>query len=416
MPALVTLPPHRSVKLWVSVDARGAQPGNYTGRISITPLQSDTNKIELPLSIEVLNLRLPKEFPLTLCTWDYVPNRWFSTRTKRSARRHVATWGQYLFPVLTVPTARVDAKGILTIDWSTLDAELERLHGRRKDFVSFESSARRVRREEKPTRRSGPSNSNTSARCAIICGARGRGYEDYAFYLLDEPGLRLWSERRHRWSMPANCFAKPTPSCAPIPIPYTGLSWKDFERIEAARGCLGAEHAAGFRPALRRPGASNASCKREKPFWSYECVSAGQVPLAVALQPRQMPGGRNFFGLTGIGFWTHSNHGSGPLVRRQDRQTTNTRWVYPGELPWRALRWEAVRDGLEGCICHHSARTSNPAPSPSRDEARTDGARPRKNCESHCATSWNYRTKRLWRAAISCARGDRVLGPHVEPI
>ena len=72
---LVSIAAQHAAKIWLSVDAHGAQPGTYTGHIAITPLQAGIGKIELPLRIEVLDLRLPKEFPLTLCTWDYVPNR-----------------------------------------------------------------------------------------------------------------------------------------------------------------------------------------------------------------------------------------------------------------------------------------------------------------------------------------------------
>ena len=63
---LITLPGQRAVKVWVSVDAHGAQPGDYRGRILIAPLRNEAEKLELPLVIEVLNLELPKEFPPTL--------------------------------------------------------------------------------------------------------------------------------------------------------------------------------------------------------------------------------------------------------------------------------------------------------------------------------------------------------------
>src|SRR6185295_18109728 len=75
------------------------------------------------------NLRLPKESPLTLCTWDYVPNRWFPLRSKEvldDMSRH----GVNVFPRTTIPPGRVDAAGKLTIDWAPLDAELERIDRR----------------------------------------------------------------------------------------------------------------------------------------------------------------------------------------------------------------------------------------------------------------------------------------------
>lgn len=123
---LITIPAHRSVKIWISVDARGAQPGNYTGQVSIASVNSDVKKIELPVNLKVLNLRLPKEFPLTLGTWDYVPNRWFPSRSKE-VLDDMARHGVNVFPRTTIPPGRVDGAGKLTIDWPVLDAELDRL-------------------------------------------------------------------------------------------------------------------------------------------------------------------------------------------------------------------------------------------------------------------------------------------------
>src|SRR5206468_5474525 len=110
-------------------DSHGAEPGDYSGTIIIASLSPAAATVQLPLHIEVLDLRLPNEFSLKLCTWDYVPNRWFQSRTKEvldDMGRH----GVNLFPRSTIPAARVDAAGALTINWTTLDAELTRLEHR----------------------------------------------------------------------------------------------------------------------------------------------------------------------------------------------------------------------------------------------------------------------------------------------
>ncbi len=144
---LVTVQPRRSVKIWVNADARGVAPGIYTGRIAISPLRRETAPVELPLTIEVLNLRLPTESPLALCTWDYVPNRWFPTNTK-AVLDDMGRHGVSVFPRSTIPPGRVDAAGHLTIDWPVLDAELDRLQETWPDSVSPGSSSPRIRRKE----------------------------------------------------------------------------------------------------------------------------------------------------------------------------------------------------------------------------------------------------------------------------
>jgi len=53
-----------------------------------------------------------------------------------------------------------------------------------------------------------------------------------------------------------------------------------------------------------------------------------------------------FFGLGGIGFWTHSTAEVDPWF---PGETINDEYclVYPGNLPTPSVRWEAVLDGLQ---------------------------------------------------------------------
>ena len=337
---LVTIPPRRSVKIWVSVDARDAAPGNYTGRITIAPLQNEAGKIELPLAIEVLNLRLPKEFPLTLCTWDYVPNRWFSSRSKE-VLDDMARHGVNIFPRSTIPTARVDAAGRLTIDWLPLDAELERLHGRGKilfhlNHPPIEFAVKKSDAEKRPT--------EIAYILALRNYLRERGwsYEDYAFYLLDEPGLDYGLNLSVLLDA-GGLFREADPKLRTYTDPVPGLSWKDFERIEPlvdvwapnmrlVSGLLSGD------PRIKR-------IMNAKTVWSYECVS--QVKSLSPLRYNRANAWRaKFFGLSGIGFWTHSTT---EVDHWFAGKTVNDEYalVYPGELPVPSVRWEAVRDGLE---------------------------------------------------------------------
>jgi hypothetical protein len=337
---LVTVQPHRSVKIWVNADARGVAPGSYTGRITVAPLRHETAQVELPLTIEVLNLRFPAEFSLALCTWDYVPNRWFPTHTKEvldDMSRH----GVSVFPRSTIPPGRVDAAGHLTIDWPLLDAELDRLQGRGRilfhlDHPPLEFAAKKSDAEKRPTE------------IAYILALRdhlrerGWGYEDYAFYLLDEPGLD------NGVNIPVlldagGLFREADPRLQTYTDPVAGLSWKDFERIvplvdvwspnmRLVSGLLSGD------PRIKR-------IMTAKTIWSYECIS--QVKSLSPLRYNRANAWRaKFFGLRGIGFWTHS---TAEVDLWFPGKTINDEYclVYPGNLPTPSLRWEAVLDGLQ---------------------------------------------------------------------
>jgi hypothetical protein len=381
---LITLPAHRAVKIWISVDVHGVAPGNYTGRITIAPLRRETAMAELPLTIEVLSLRMPTEYPLTLCTWDYVPNRWFTNHLKEvldDMGRH----GVNVFPRSTIPPGHVDAAGHLTIDWSPLDAELERLQvsGKAPDPVVGQASRLSGRHlplgshAGKTPRAAGETPAPLPKRLrgkvlfhlnhpplefavkksdaekrpfevAYILALRdhlrerGWGYDDYAFYLLDEPGLDYGPNVAILVDA-GELFREADPKLRTYTDPVPGLSWQDFERIEPlvdlwapnmrlVSGLLSGD------PRIKRILAA-------KSVWSYECVS--QVKSLSPLRYNRANAWRaKFFRLGGIGFWTHS---TAEVDLWFSGKSINDEYclVYPGNLPTPSVRWEAVRDGLQ---------------------------------------------------------------------
>jgi len=337
---LITLPAHRAAKVWLSVDARGAQPGNYTGSVTIAELELATNRLELPVMMEVVNLRLPREFPLTLCTWDYVPNRWFPSRS-REVLDDMARHGVNVFPRTILPPARVDAAGKLTMDWPVLDAELDRLNGRGRilfhlNHPPIEFATPKTDAEKRPLELAYIRALRDHLR------ERGRGYEDYAFYLLDEPGLDN-GLNLHVLLDAGQLFREADPKLLTYTDPVPGLSWKDYERIEP----LVDVWAPNMRlvSGLLSGDPRIARIMKQKTVWSYECVS--QVKSLSPLRYNRANAWRaKFFGLSGIGFWTHSTT---EVDHWLPGKTINDEYalVYPGELPVPSVRWEAVRDGLE---------------------------------------------------------------------
>lgn len=336
----ITVPAHRATKMWLSVDALGAQPGTYTGQVAIASLDMTVDKLELPVKIEVLNLRLPKEFPLTLCTWDYITNRWFPARSKEvldDMSRH----GVNVFPRNTIPPGRVDVAGKLTIDWAVLDAELDRLQGRGR--ILFHLNHPPIEFAVKPTDEAKHSNELEYIRALRDhLGERGRGYADYAFYLLDEPGLDYGPNIAILLDA-GKLFREADPKLLTYTDPVPGLSWKDYERIEPLADV--------WAPNMRLVSGLLSGDPRmdrilkQKTVWSYECV--GQVKSLSPLRYNRANAWRaKFFGLRGIGFWTHCTTADNPwslTVTNKEEYAL----VYPGDLPVPSVRWEAVRDGLE---------------------------------------------------------------------
>lgn len=337
---LVTIPSQRAVKVWVGVDAHGAQPGNYHGRITVAPLHAEAARIELPLGIEVLPLTMPKEFPLKLCTWDYVPNRWFPDA--RPALDDMGRHGVNVFPRTTcIPRAESNAQGDLIMDWSALDAELARLKGRGTilfqlthppiAFIATISEAEKRRAEIQYLH---------AFRDHLK--ERGRDYTDYAFYPLDEPGLD-YGKNVPILVDAAKLFREADAKFQVYTDPVPGLSWKDFEQIEPlvdvwapnmrlVSGLLSGD------PRMKR-------ILKGKVVWSYECVA--QVKSLSPLRYNRANAWRaKFFGLSGLGFWTHSTTEADIWLAGKTIEDEYA-LVYPGTTPVPSVRWEAARDGLE---------------------------------------------------------------------
>ena len=337
---LIAIPPRRAVKIWVSVDAHGAQPGNYTGVVSIASLTADVTKIELPVHVEVLNLRMPRNFPLTLCTWDYVPNRWFASRSNE-VLDDMARHGVDVFPRTIIPSAKADAAGKLAIDWSALDAELARLERRGKILFHLghppiEFTTQKTDAEKRPVELDYIRALRDHLR------ERGRGYADFAFYLLDEPGLDN-GLNLHVLMDAGELFREADPKLLTYTDPVAGLSWKDYERIEP----LVDVWAPNMRlvSGLLSGDPRSARILKQRTVWSYECVSQVKS-LSPLCYNRANAWRAKFFGLSGIGFWTHSTT---EVDHWFAGKGINDEYalVYPGELPVPSVRWEAVRDGLE---------------------------------------------------------------------
>lgn len=337
---LITIPAHRAAKIWISVDTHGAAPGTYNGKVRLVPLQPNVASRELPVVIEVQDLRMPRKLPLTLCTWDYVPNRWFPNRSKE-VLDDMSNHGVNVFPRTTIPPARVDANGKLLIDWATLDAELNRLKDRGKILfhlshppIEFASKLTDEQKRQYELEYIGALRDHLSN--------HGRTYNDYAFYLLDEPGLDYGPNIAILLDI-GKLIREADPKLLTYTDPVPGLSWQDFERIEPlvdiwapnmrlVSGLLSGD------PRIQR-------IRKAKTVWSYECVSQVKS-LSPLCYNRANAWRAKYFGLSGIGFWTHSTTEADHWL---GGKTVNDEYalVYPGELPVPSVRWEAVRDGLE---------------------------------------------------------------------
>ncbi|HUW61574.1 MAG TPA: glycoside hydrolase domain-containing protein [Candidatus Bathyarchaeia archaeon] len=339
--SVVVIPAHRAIKIWLSIDAHDAAPGEYAGSVAVAPIDPVAAAITLPLTIAVPDLAMPTPLPLTLCTWDYVPNNWFAESAPETLD-DMARHGVNVFPRSDLPPGSVDAAGKLAMDWTKLDETLDRLRGRGQ--ILFHLCQPPLSFSQSP----GPEQTHAfeveyvrAFRDHLL--EKGLDYNDFAFYPVDEPGLD-YGPRVPVYMAAAQLFREADPKLRVYTDPVPGLSLKDYEQIEPltdvwcpnmrlVNGLLAGD------PRIRRIMDSG------KPVWSYECVS--QVRSLSPLCYNRANAWRAwYFGLDGIGFWTHCTTPTDPWLTGK---TMNDEYalVYPGDKPVPSIRWEAVRDGLE---------------------------------------------------------------------
>lgn len=338
---LLTLPPGSAAKIWVAVNSQGAEPGAYEGQITLEPLADAITGATLPIHIDVVDLVLPRKKPLTLCTWDYIPNNWFPGHTD-AVLDDLEAHGVNVFPRTTLPSATLNDGGDLTFDWTLLDAELDRIQGR---GIALFHLGRPVigRADAVEPARSRALEIGYLRAFRDHLHARGLDYGDYALYPVDEPGLD-YGARVSTFLDAATRFREADPKLQIYTDPVPGLSLTDYQRIAPFVDvwCPNMRLVNGL---ITQDPRMQDIMRSGKTLWSYECVS--QVKSLSPLRYNRANAWRAlYFGLSGIGFWTYSTTQEDHWIRGKT-ESSEYALVYPGAAPVSSLRWEAVRDGLE---------------------------------------------------------------------
>ncbi len=173
--------------------------------------------------------------------------------------------------------------------------------------------------------------------------AKGWDKNSYAFYPLDEPGLK-YGKNVPILITAAELIREADPELRIYTDPVTTLCWEDFKNIDPLIDvwCPNMRLVQGL---LTGDPRMEQIMKSDEPIWSYECI--GFVKSLSPLRYNRANTWRaKYFNLDGIGFWTHSTTGTDHWFGG-NTVIDEYALVYPGDTPVPSVRWEAVRDGLE---------------------------------------------------------------------
>lgn len=338
---VLTAPAWSARQLWLNIDSRALSPGEWTSEVLIRSLEVTPIALRVPLSVTIAKAQVSTEQPLRNCGWGYVHSSMLKDYPEEALRDQVEH-GTNVFVGLFAPKAQFDADGNLTgeIDFSEHDPYVKQHapHGIIL-FCGYQGALQ------------GPGDVNSEAYAkAYVQWVRawvnhltelGVGYEGYALYPIDEPGLhnglvdaylrmaKLTREADPRVQMYTDPVGGITEDELRSMLPYVDIWCPN-------RGGLLLEKANAEKLAIIKSSG--------KPVWTYECDDN-----AKHLSPLGYYRGIAWLawqhGLTGIGFWSYCTSVDDPWF------VPNARYdyllVYPGNGVVTSKRWEAVRDGIE---------------------------------------------------------------------
>jgi hypothetical protein len=337
---LITLPPHESQQLWITVNANGLDPGEYIAKLRLKSVEPDPTERTVPIEMTVHDLHLPRPRPLRLCLWSY-DGKWAGT-DRENALRDLVEHGTTVF-FGKAPTAECDAEGNLAgpLDYAAHDENLKRLspHGILL-FIEPQSSLTGQEFLSEPWRK------------AFVAYLRewvahvkelGMGYEDWALYPYDEPSTP-YAETTVNLVEVAKLIRRADPNILIYTDPTSGMTMETAEMFTGLIDiwCPSAELLSRFGeellPVAKRVG---------KEVWTYDPAGHARTLSCLGIYRWRFWNAWNE-GFTGVGWWCYSHHRAdywdGP---------NSTGNYYPtiydgphGEVI-DSKRWEVGREGVE---------------------------------------------------------------------
>jgi hypothetical protein len=338
---LLIVPAWSARQLWLNVDTHAISPGDWAGRVRLRSLDLQPVEAAADLKVKVWNARLPEKQALSQCGWGYVDGSVIKDYPDEAVVDQV-THGTNIFVATVAPKAKFDADGNLAgdIDFAAHDEYVKRYspHGIIL-FCGYQGNL------QGPT----PIGSEPYAKAHVQwlrawvkhLADMGIGYDRYALYPIDEPGLSDGLVQAYLQMAKLAREADPKILMYTDPVERIGLD----ELKEMAPyvdiwcpnrlGLLLKEATVAKLDFIKSTG---------KTVWTYECFSD-----AKHLSPLGYYRGEAWLawhhGITGIGYWSYCTSPDDPWFAPSLRHEYLL--IYPGNGVVSSKRWEAVRDGIE---------------------------------------------------------------------
>lgn len=327
-------------QLWLTIDTAALTQGVWKTRLHLRPLTVESADAAVELTIQVWETPLPSEQALRLCHWGFVHGSVLKDQPEAALEDQVKH-GTNVFVSQFAPKASFDAEGKLAgpIDFSAHDEYVRRhaSHGIIL-FLAYQAALTGPAEEFSPAWRK--AQIAWLRAWAAHLAELGLGYDAYALYPVDEPGLSPGTV--DRFIDYAKVAREADPKIQIYTDPVAGTSPDDLEHMTPYVDIW----CPNRNPYLYPDGAEKLAIIQAtgKTVWTYECLGKAkhQTPLGYYRGQAWLAWQH---GITGIGFWSYCTSQDDPWFRSVSGDEYLLIYQGKGVVP--SKRWEAVLDGIE---------------------------------------------------------------------
>jgi len=336
------LPGWTARQLWLRVETANLPAGIWQGKVKLRGLVADEIQTEIPIKIEVWDVPLPKENALNLCHWGYVYGSVLKDQPAAALADKVLH-GTNVFVATNydTPEANFDENGNLVggINFTRHDAFVKARtpHGQIL-FFNYQHSLKGPGAPLTPIWKK--AHAQWLAAWSQHLQSLGIGYEKWALYPIDEPGLV--DGLVQNFIDYAKLARAVDPKIRIYTDPVAGATLDELKKM-APLVDIWCPNRNGY---LLHQGNDKLEYLKTtgSEIWTYECEGdvKHQSPLGYYRAQAWLVW---HHGLTGIGFWSYCTSSADPWYVPVG--TNDYLLIYHGNGVVSSKRWEAIRDGGE---------------------------------------------------------------------
>jgi outer membrane protein assembly factor BamB len=358
----IRLEPGETRKVWLTLRSQAFSAGSWHAVLKAGDIAAPESPAQIPLDLEVYPVRLPEHFTYHECNWLYLNS--ISDEALREATLRDAL--EHYMNVLCIPgvSLQVDAQGNLGQASSAAHDELvKRLAGRAFFLVFGPVSLQWPAGTHPDTALQQKAFADSLHWYGAHMQSLGCGYEEFAIYLQDEPGLMGRDANFEAFVARVKQFKAADSRIQLYANPAGGAR---AELLEPLRDLIDV-WAPDLHLLREQPEELGRIFKHGKQYWHYE-APGDQRQLDPLGFYRMKPWVAFQLGMTGGGYWVYS---SAPFWYSEPGAGSEYGSVYPTDHgPVTTKRWEASREGIQDFeLLWLLRKTAEGSPPAARQEA-----------------------------------------------